>query len=234
MKPHSINRLITRSVVSLSLLSPIANAGVIDITLGNGSSGLVDEGIYAFATSIFPTQSGQAAPFNAIIGHEILTNPANTSWSFNYAAIADTIVSATFSFGIWDIDSASSGSQLDAFSLDGNDLTSELDTRFEAGGGSLDLQYDVYSFDLDASFFADLSDGLFTADLDIGGTGLSTNALTAEVTESDNNRYGLIYSNLVINTEDSSQPPNPVPEPSSILLFVAALLGLKRYRQAQS
>ncbi|UPW18652.1 PEP-CTERM sorting domain-containing protein [Agarivorans sp. TSD2052] len=224
------HKLLTLAAFSLSMFSPIANAGVIDITLGNGSSGLVDDGIYSFAPTIFPIQSGQPAPFNEIFGHEILTNPANTSWSFNYSAIVDTIVSATFSFGIWDIDSASSGSQLDAFSLDGNNLTSELDTLFEAGGGSVDLQYDVYSFSLDNSFFADLSDGVFTANLDIGGSGLLTNGITGAISESANNNYGLIYSNLIINTEETSPPPpNQVPEPSSIFLFIAAMLGLKRH-----
>ena len=136
---------------------------------------------------------------------------------------------ATLSFGVWDLDSSASNSQLDAFSLEGVDLTTELNTLFESGGGSSHNEYSTYTLNLGNSFFANLADGLFSVDLNVGGNGLRKLA-DGSIVESDNNRYFLIYSTLTIETQDISNPdpdPEPVPEPSTLLLFAAALLGIR-------
>ncbi|AAZ28718.1 PEP-CTERM sorting domain-containing protein [Colwellia psychrerythraea] len=227
MKPSNLLNLFSPLLISLMFLSPTANAGLITSDLGNATSGLVDGNSYALIPDILTAQAGQPAPFDAGIGSELFGDPANVNWLFNYGAITDTILSASFSFGIWDHDSAASGSQLDAFSLGSIDTTVALDAMFESGGGATDAQYSVYTFNLGATFFADLADGNFSVDLDIGGAGLQTALMGGQVSETATNGYHLIYSSLNIVTEDSGPGPIPVPEPSTLLLFVLSLAGLK-------
>ncbi|WP_448564637.1 PEP-CTERM sorting domain-containing protein [Thalassotalea ganghwensis] len=105
-------------------------------------------------------------------------------------------------------------------------MTNALDQLFEADGGSLDAQYKKYTFDLDSSFFSLLTDGIFAVELNIGGSGLLTNGLTKDVSESNLNAYHLIASNLTITTLDASTPPTSVPEPSSIRLLLIGLFTL--------
>jgi len=237
MKFIQINALAALCVLLLTTITPIANAGLITITLGNGVSGLVD-GDKPTACQLLCDPGimyGQEAPFGAIHGWEDLTDPDNVNWLFNYGIITDTIINASFSFGIFDHDSSASGSQLDAFSLGGIDLTANLDTMFEAGGGSVDLEYKVYNFNLGNSFFANLANGLFSVDLNIGGNALVTNGSTQAVSEvSNGNRYGLIYSTLIIETQDFVEPdPDPIPEPSTLTILALGFMGigLRRFKK---
>ncbi len=228
MKHSNLLTLFSPLLISLIFLSPTANAGLIASDLGNATSGLVDGSTYALVPDILNAQAGQPAPFDAGIGSELLPFILNDShWIHNYGVITDTILSASFSFGIWDHDSAASGSQLDAFSLGSIDTTAALDAMFESGGGATDAQYSVYTFNLGAAFFTDLADGNFSVDLDIGGAGLQTALIGGQVSETAANGYHLIYSSLNIVTEDSGPEPEPVPEPSTLLLFVLSLAGLK-------
>jgi hypothetical protein len=231
MKTPKLYQSAIALIFSLFTLLPTANATIIDMTLGNGGHGLFDSDIASFASDIFPIQSGQSFPFDRAIGHELITDPGNINWLFNYGAVTETILSATFSFGIWDHDSSSAGSQLDAFALEGIDLTSDLNTLFEAGGGALDNQFKIYTFTLGASFFANIADGLFSVDLDVGGSGLLTNGLTQVVTPSNFNGYHLIYSNLTIETQAIGNPdPKPVPEPSTLAIFALGMIGFASRR----
>jgi hypothetical protein len=237
MKHSNLLTLFLPLLLSLLLLAPTTKAAMIQIDLGNAASGLVDGNTYTLAQDplnllspyILNVQAGQSAPFDTGIGNEIFGNPANINWLFNYGAIAESILSASFSFGIWDHDSAASGSQLDVFSLGSIDTTAALDAMFESGGGATNAQYSVYTFNLGAAYFTDLADGSFSVDLDIGGVGLVEQALFlgGGIVESTNNGYHLIYSSLNIVTEDSGPGPVPVPEPSTLLLLVLSLAGLK-------
>jgi hypothetical protein len=233
MKNSVSNKLLSLCALSFFVLTSVANAGIISITLGNGASGLVDGDMPTACDLVCAggISYGQVPPFDAVRGHEIISDPKNVNWSFNYGPITDTILSATFSFGIWDHDSSASGSQLDSFALDGMNLTTELDALFESAGGSLDRQFKIYTMNLSTSLFASLADGLFSANLDIGGTGLLTNGLTQVVSESPYNAFLLVHSTLNITTQDvvDPEPPTDVPEPSTLLLFAVALLSFKRY-----
>ncbi len=95
------------------------------------------------------------------------SSPKSASlWTHAYGAIADTITSASIQIGIAQHESASPGSQLALFDLEGNDLTATLDALFEGFGGALN-EYNVYSFALPGSTFASLLDGtaMFTLTL---------------------------------------------------------------------
>jgi len=238
MKSLRINALAALCVFIMFTITPTANAGIITITLGNGVSGLSD-GDFPSACDLLCVPPnlgimlGQPAPFNATHGNDFNLNPDSVNWLFDFGVITDVIINASFSFGIVDHDSASAGDQVDAFSLDGVNLTTVLNTLFEAGGGAADREYKVYTLNLDNSFFSKLADGFFSADLDIGGSGLITNGTSGAVNPTDGNAYGLIYSTLTISTQDSSDPdpdPEPVPEPSTLAIFALGIVGLASRR----
>ena len=226
MKQLCSKRLIAIVVFVLMSITPYADAGVITVSLGNTASGLVDGDHPTVFPDLVGIQGGQPAPFDAGIGNELFGDPASVNWTFLYAAITDTIISASLTIGIADHDSMSSGNQLEAFSGDGSSLFTEMNTLFEGSGGS-DGEYNVYTIDL-VGFFADLADGSFLTALDIGGSGLQTALFGGEVTETANNGFHLIYSTLSITTEEITDP-DPIPEPNILMLFVAALLGLRLF-----
>ena len=230
---------IINSIFSTLLLitSCYSNAGIINITLGNGGSGLTDGDVVPDLL-VDLAQSGQPSPFDNLIGNDLTSDPGNVNWLFNYGVITDTIISVSFSLGIWDLDSSASGSQLDAFSLDGTSLTTSLDTLFESGGGTSNHEYNIFSFNLDSSFFTDLIDGIFSVDLNIGGKGLKIGGTQdSGVTDASFNGYRLVYSSLTIETQDFAEPdPDPeppsVPEPTTLAIFALGIiaLSLKRVR----
>ena len=223
-----LNKSTILPFISVILLatSPISYAGLITTSLGNTASGLSDGDTPSVIPELVNIQSGQSAPFNAGIGSDLFGSDV-VGWQFNYAAIIDVIIGATLTIGIADHDSMSTGSQVNAFSGDGLDLTSELDTLFEGHGGS-DGEYNIYTIVLSNSFFADLADGSFLTSLDIGGSGLQTALpfLGGGVSETTNNGFHLVYSTLSITTDDTGTGPgpNPIPEPSTLMLFGLALL----------
>ena len=198
MKLLSFQRLIAILLFVILSLTPYAHAGIITVSVGNAASGLTDGDHPAVFPDLVGIQGGQLAPFDAGIGSELFGDAGSVDWTFNYAAIADTIISASLTIGIVDHDSMSSGNQLDAFSGDGSSLFTELNTAFEGSGGS-DGEYNEYTIDL-ASLLADLADGSFLTALDIGGTGLQTALFGGAVSETASNGFHLIYSTLSITT----------------------------------
>ncbi|NMP33558.1 hypothetical protein HII17_18580 [Thalassotalea sp. M1531] len=233
-------------VLVLTLLIPFAShvhAGLIEANVGNHLSGLLDGSLVALP-DINNAQLGQPLPFDKINGADeppllppppdVLPEPLDpgpVSWLFNYGIITDTILSATLSFGIWDLDSASSGSQLQAFSMGGLDHTAPLDGLFE-GAATVDSQYSVFNIAIDAAQFAALATGSFGASLDIGGSGLVSplfGPFAGQTIQTPGNGFALIYSTLTINTQDSTPPPPPgqIPEPNIIAMFLLSLLALR-------
>lgn len=200
-------------------------------TLGNGASGLI-HGDLTTTLELLLVQGGQDAPFDQGYGHSLFGPSFSGSWIFDYTAITETILSATLTIGIADHDSMASGDQVASYMIDGNDVTSGLNTAFESVGGA-DTEYNVYSLGLSAATFAGLADGTAAASLGLQGPGLvaeldfSTGDTT--VIESIHNPANLIFSTLTIVFEDSTNPPIPqVPEPSTLILFSLGLLIIGR------
>ena len=227
MKYIKFNKLLSALVFSLFVLSPTANAGIININAGNLAHTLTDGNVHS-GFDILGHLGLASAPFDQVYGGPF-TEPGNAHWQFdNLGAITDTIVSASIKIGIWDLDSAATGNQLDSFFLDGIDFFSGLNTVFEAEGSNYN-EFNVFTYNLDNSIFASLVDGQLNVDLDIGGNGYKESG-NDPLNELVNNKHFLVYSTLIINTEDFSEPdpePEPVPEPSTLLLFIAAMVGIR-------
>ena len=238
MKFKFMNTAIVGLIMSTSVCSTVSNAGIIEITLGNGTSGLIDGSTYSGFDMLDLLNEVHPDPFDAVNGG-FSTEPDNAYWQFdNLGAITDTIIGASISFGLWDLDSAASGSQLDSFALDQTNFTLDLNNLFEANGGSTYNEFNVFTIDLDSIFFANLADGLLDVDLDIGGNGYSK-PVNEPIEEIGFNKYFLVYSTLIIETEDFAgpdpdpEPPVPVPEPSTLAIFALGFMGigLRRFKK---
>jgi len=206
----------------------IASAAIITSSLGNTASGFND-GDTPVSSLVGDAQDGQLAPFNQNCGGDLFTN-CSATWDFSYGAISDTILSASLTIGIVDHDSAASGSQLDSYDVDGNDLRAELDSMFEALGDGLDNMYNVYTIDFTPGLFASLIDGTASVSLALQGPGLQTctlffscpNETLPFVSETTFNGAILLFSTLTIETEDAQT----VPEPGSLVLASLGFLLL--------
>jgi len=193
-----------------------AQAASISTTLGNASSGLSD-GDVPTTLQLSGIQSGQAAPFDTGIGNELFTN-FSASWTFNYGIPIDPIGGAFIRIGIADHDSAASGDQVSIFSIDGLDLTADLNTAFEGHGGT-DGEYNIYTIALSGSSLAALADGQATLQLTLQGPGLQTALpfLGGGVSETSFNGAHLVFSTLEITA---------VPLPGAAWLFGSGLLAI--------
>jgi hypothetical protein len=210
-------------------LSMTANAGLMTQTLGNGTSGLSD-GDMTTLLGLAGIQNGQNTPFDK--GYGGLLSSFSANWLFNYAAITETILSATITIGIAEHDSQASGNQVASYMVDGNNMTVNLNTAFEAFGGA-DSEFNVYTFAFGAGAFAGLADGIAAASLGLQGPGLVPNLLFGGIDESTTNGAHLIFSTLEIVYQDAGIPPNTsVPEPSILVLFSIGLvmLGRRKYK----
>lgn len=226
-------------LASVACLSAGAEAALITTTLGNGASGFSD-GATLGAFEVGDAQTGQLAPFDTGYGTDgLFGGDFDVSWTFGYGPIATAILGASLTIGIHDHDSAAGGSQVLSYLLDGLALTASLDTLFEAGGGSADGVYNVYTIALAAAQFAALADGSATVSLALQGPGLTTELLFDEdgnllpggsLVETATNGASLLFSTLRIETEDETDPgpgpgpgpgPTPVPEPTSLALLLA-------------
>lgn len=90
---------------------------------------------------------GEPAPFDGFRGADF--GPSfSASFTFSYAPGAYT--AARLTFGIYDHDSFLEGDQVASFTVDGADLTAELNSIFEASGGQ-QTEVNVYTIDLSAA-----------------------------------------------------------------------------------
>ena len=76
----------------------------------------------------------------------------NGNWSFNYAPLMNAVTSASISFGIWESDVAAAGDQVSMFTINGVNLTSELNTVMSDTSGGVTAgatsQYDIFTLNL--------------------------------------------------------------------------------------
>jgi hypothetical protein len=212
-----------------------AAAATFTTTLGNDTPGFSD-GATPTAAQLIGAQGASPAPFDSGKGSELFANLSET-WTFNYAAITDTILSASLILGIADHDSVASGLQVSSHDIDGNDLATGLNNKFEASGGG-NGEYNVYSLDLASSIFADLADGSALVMLTLQGPGLQACAFifscdgnpVGTISETDFNGAHLIFSTLTIETLDPTIPAVPIPAAAPLFLSAIAAFGLYRRR----
>ena len=200
------------------LSAPLAaNAAFISSTLGNPDSGLVDGQIVS-STDILGLQQNQSPPFDNIYGDDALdTQNGNffQVWVHTYAAIAEPILSATLTLGIWDHDSAAAGSQVNLFALNNFLLTDTIAALFEAGGGE-DFQYNVYEIAITGDALQSLAPGAAGFNLSLSGP-----TIDADGNQTLSNGAALLFSSLSIETRDAVLP---VTEPGTLGLVCMALL----------
>lgn len=215
-----------KKYLSAKIIVPFALLAGSQLTYANTVVTLGDQD---FADGATPTTGafliaggGEPAPFNGVfIGSDSDTGSNfSASWVFSYSAIADTIIGGSLSFGIYDYESAATGSQVASFTVNGIDLTSALNTLFEAHGG-VNREDNVYTLTLPASAFAGLASGTVNVSLALAGPGLGLFG------ETKFNGAALDFSTLDIATA--------VPEPltSTLLLIgVPAVLAAARRKVA--
>jgi hypothetical protein len=197
-----------------------ASAAVIDVSLGNASSGLTPGLTTDLITDVLPAQDGQPAPFDQGYGNDSGSDPADNfsaTWIFNFAPIVGPISAATIVLGMVDADAGSPGSQVDFFSIAGNDLTGAADSAFELVGGDSSV-YQVFSIDL-GGILASLASGSVSVTLRLKGPVLSPDFLDpSNLVQEEFNGAHLIFSTLSISSQSTS-----VPEPGSLLLLSLGL-----------
>ncbi len=212
------------AALTLAVAAP-ATAASLEFSLGNTASGLVP-GTEVTILDVIGAQAGQPAPFDQGYGSDPIENFA-VSWTFAFAPIADPISAASLEIGLYDADAATPGSQMGRFDADGTDLTGAADAALEAMGGASSV-YDVFTVDL-ASVLASLADGSLSVTLRLMGPVESPVLFPPpDFVLEDFNGAALIYSTLRITTRT---PPVEVPEPGSLWLIGAGLLGLAAARR---
>ena len=167
-----------------------ATAATYTNSFGNTTPGYNDgESPGAFALG----QVGPA-PFDQGYGTDgLFGGNFDESWTHSYGAIAEEILSASITIGIYDHDSAASGSQLSSFVVDGLDRTAILNAQFEVAGDGLNGMYNEYTINLDASIFANLADGSALVSLALAGPGLVQDLFGGGISETTTNGANLIY-----------------------------------------
>lgn len=226
-----LSTILLASLVSFLGLASKAPAEMITVGTAVASNGDI---------LLYP--GGAAGSWNAAVGSNLLAvtaldgsngvsgsdfDPGSSydgSWSFNYTPPVNPLASAFLSFGIIDHDSAAAGDQVASFSVDGFDLTTQLNVLFNASGGrviptltAFQSEYNVYSIDLTIpALLASLADG--NADVRLTLKNGFAGAATL------NNGAAVDFSTLTINS---------VPEPSSLVLLlfgISAAASIRRRR----
>jgi hypothetical protein len=211
-----------------------ASAAMYTSSLGNLIRGYNDGDSPAVVDlgQVLPPPFVRPHPFDRGHGSDVLSFMGNfdESWTHSYGAIAEEILSASITIGIYDHDSAATGSQLSSFVVESLDRTAMLNAQFEVAGDGLDGMYNEYTINLDVSIFASLADGSALVSLALQGPGLQTCAFAyscsplpaGTVLETTTNGANLIYSTLTINT---------VPIPAAAPLFLSAIAAFGLYRR---
>jgi hypothetical protein len=210
------------AAAGLGLLSFIAQPAIGDtISTSIGAQHFTDGQIVGSAV-FAGALSGQPAPFDQIIGSDIVGPNFSGAWTFHYTVpLGASITSASVAIGVWDGDSQAGGNQVGTFTLNGTTNLAALEnTAFEGHGGATG-EYDVYTVAIPASAFANLAGGSAAFSLALEAPGLGVLGST------DFNGAGLDFSTLQIVTA----APVTTPEPATwglLALGGALLVGMRR------
>ena len=130
--------------VAVLLIGAIpADADVMTTSLGNVSP-FADGYFPNLLFEVLPAQAGQPVPFDQGYGADPILDFA-VNWTFNYPAPTGPITAVSITVGVLDHDSASPGSQLALYDVDGTNVTAALDAAFEGHGGA-NNEYNEYNF----------------------------------------------------------------------------------------
>ena len=196
-----------------------ADADVMTASLGNVSP-FADGYFPSLLLEVGPAQAGQPVPFDQGYGFDPGLD-FNVNWVFNYAAPTGPITAASITVGMLDHDSASPGSQLASFDVDGTDVTGALDVAFEAHGGA-NNEYNEYTIILPGSAFAAPADGTAPVALALQGPVLTPPLFGGDPVQEPNNGAHIFFSTLQITF---------VPEPATLGLLLLGGLALLRRRR---
>jgi hypothetical protein len=204
-------------VVVLLVASPWAKADIV-VSLGNTNPGFTNGQHPILSAPVLAVQAGQPAPFGSICGSDTGNNGStncSASWTLpSYSVTGQTIIGATLTLGIWDIDSAATGNQVASYLLTGGDnLTALLNADAESAQ-SVNNEYDVFSVTVPTTSFALLEGGSASISLALQGPGLG-----GALGNTPSNGAGLIFSTLDLQTT----PNTTTPEPSSFPLLLGGL-----------
>ena len=203
-------------VLAPAALALVSQAAAADLLLTLGEQDFTDGSTLA-SGAFLTAGSGEPAPFDGIFSGADNDSNFSASWTFASYGAQPTILGASLTLGILDHESAASGSQVSSFTLNGIDLTSEIDSLFESSGGA-SSEYNLYTLALPNSVFATLGSGTASFALALQGPGLGLFG------ESAFNGAALDFSTLRITT--TTQPPtNNVLEPATAALLTVALAG---------
>lgn len=219
MKTRLGSKLLMLALLSLGTQTAFA----ISVTLGEQDFA---DGATPTTLAFLNAGLGEPVPFDGVtIGSDASGPNFSASWTFSYTALSN-VTAGSLILGIYEHDSAASGNQVQSFTLNGIDLTSELNTLFEAHGGA-NREDNVYTLTLPSLTFAALSTGTATFALTLQGPGLG---ILGEIT---NNGAALDFSTLDV-TSQGTQPPPQVPEPTTASLMLAAFSWLIMRRRKKA
>lgn len=210
-----------RLVLAVVVLAGAADARaavIVQQTLGDqdfANLAIVNSGVY------LPAATGEPNPFNQIFGGDATDN-GSFSWTFSYGPIATPIGSARLLMALYETESAATGNQIASFTLNGVDLTAQMQALHEATPGT-SSQIVHYELVLPSTVFAQLTTGTATFSIALQGPGLGI------LGDTTFNGGGIDFSRLTI--EDTATPPPPVPEPATMLLVAAGLAAVARSRR---
>lgn len=213
--------------VVLLAASPWAKGDIV-VSLGNTNPGFTNGQHPIFSATVLAAQAGQPAPFGSICGSDTGNNGStncSASWTLpSYSVAGQTITGATLTLGIWDIDSAATGSQVASYLLTGGDSLTALLNGDAESVQSINNEYDVFSVTIPTTSFALLEGGSASISLALQAPGLGA------LGNSPSNGAGLIFSTLDLQT----MPVTTTPEPSLLPLLLCglgAIVLIRRFRK---
>ena len=211
----------TTLVAASLLMSAVSVSASVDAAVLTQALGDQDftDGQQVGSATFTAANGADPAPFNTLIGTDVVGPNFSASWTFAGPAIAN-VSSASILIGLYEGDSSAPGDQVQSFTLNGTvNLTALLNTAMNAKGG-LTGHEDYYTVNLPAAALTEVATGQATFSLTLqNGLGV--------LGPTDFNGAGLDFATLTVVTQ-------AVPEPSAwslSLLLGAGLLYARRFRK---